>query len=55
VTRIINEATGELIELENPCIRLEGVVCNAWYSDRRLLCPRRITPYFREIWLERTR
>jgi hypothetical protein len=50
VNRIINEATGEMMVLKNPCIILEGVICT---SDYHRLCPRGIYPYWREIWLER--
>jgi hypothetical protein len=53
VTRIINERTGEMQVLANPCIVLDGVVCQARYSACRLFCPRNIYPYWREIWLER--
>jgi len=53
VTRIINERTGEPMQFSNPCIILDKVACHAEYSHRRLLCPRRITPYWREIWLTR--
>ena len=53
VTRIIDEMTGRMETLGNPCIVLEGVVCRARYSDCRLFCPRSIYPYWREVWLER--
>jgi hypothetical protein len=53
VTQIINESTGEMMTFTNPCIVLEGVDCLGEYADRRLLCPRRITTYWREIWLTR--
>jgi len=53
VTRIINEETGKMMEMKNPCIILENVVCQARYSSCRLFCPRGIYPYWREIWLER--
>lgn len=53
VTQIINESTGEMMHFKNPCIVLEGVDCLGEYADRRLLCPRRITTYWREIWLTR--
>lgn len=53
VAKIINEKTGEMMHMKNPCIMLQGVVCQAEYSDRRLLCPRAIPSYWREIWLER--
>ena len=52
-TRIVNEKTGEIQELKNPCIILDGVVCQSRYSECRLFCPRSIYSYWREIWLER--
>ncbi len=39
-----------MLDMKNPCIVLEDVVCEGAYSHS---CPRAITPYFREIWLER--
>jgi hypothetical protein len=53
ITRIINEKTGKMLILNNDCIMLEKVVCNACYSKFRRFCPRSIYPYWREIWLER--
>jgi hypothetical protein len=53
VTRIVNEKNGELIEMKNPCIILEGVTCKALYTKRLLFCPRATYPYWREIWLDR--
>ncbi len=53
VTRIIDEKTGRMIPMKNPCITLQGAVCRAEYSDCRLLCPRQIPSFWREIWLER--
>jgi hypothetical protein len=53
VTRIIDEKTGKIQEFKNPCIILDGVVCEARYSECRLFCPRSIYSYWREIWLER--
>ncbi len=53
IERILNEETGEMMELANDCLILEGVVCTGRYTPQRLLCPRRIFPYWREIWLER--
>jgi hypothetical protein len=53
VTQIINEKTGEMMHFRNPCIVLDNVNCVGEYSDRRLLCPRRITAYWREVWLSR--
>lgn len=50
VHKIIDEKTGKLITMKNPCIVLEGVVCR---SDFHRLCPRAIYPYWRESWLRR--
>jgi hypothetical protein len=50
VDRIINERTGEMLEMRNPCIVLEGVFCEGVYNGS---CPRAIPPYWREVWLER--
>jgi hypothetical protein len=53
VTKIIDEPTGKMLHMKQPCIMLEGVVCNAEYASCRLNCPRAISSYWREIWLER--
>ena len=53
VTRIIEEHTGRMIQMKEPCIMLEGVLCRAESARCRLNCPRAIPPYWREIWLER--
>ena len=53
VTKIVNENTGQMQVMKTPCIILEGVVCQARYSECRLFCPRSIYAYWREIWLER--
>jgi hypothetical protein len=53
VTRIINERTGKMMLMKNPCIILDNVVCQGRYSECRMFCPRAIYPYWREIWLER--
>ena len=42
-----------MIKLSRDCIILEGTVCQARYSDKRLFCPRSLYPFWREIWLER--
>jgi hypothetical protein len=54
VERIINEKTGKMSTLPGGCVMLEGVICKAIYSDRRIACPRSIYSYWREIWLKRT-
>jgi hypothetical protein len=53
VTRIIEERTGKMLRMGEPCIMLDGVVCNAEYARNRLNCPRAIPSFWREIWLER--
>jgi hypothetical protein len=52
VRKLINEKTGQLVELKNSCLVLEGAGCHGRYS-RPLNCPRACPPYWREIWLER--
>ncbi len=53
VTKIIDEKTSKMVEMKTPCIVLESVVCQARYSPCRMLCPKEMYPYWREIWLER--
>jgi hypothetical protein len=53
VTKIIDEMTGEMRYMKQPCITLEGVVCQSEYARCRLNCPRAIPSYWRELWLER--
>jgi hypothetical protein len=50
VSKIINEKTGELMDLPGDCIVLENVTCTAEYHR---LCRRSIYPYWRELWLTR--
>jgi hypothetical protein len=53
VDSIINEKTGEMIKLPNPCIILDGVTCTGNYSSQRMFSRRKEYPFWREIWLER--
>ncbi|MBV9544698.1 MAG: hypothetical protein JOY61_10000 [Chloroflexi bacterium] len=53
VSRIIDERSGEMIELKSDCLTLENVVCSGEHSTARWFCPREIYPYWREAWLER--
>lgn len=53
VRQIINERTGKMTAFKTEAVILDGVYCQARYSDRRLFCPRSIYPMWREIWLER--
>ena len=53
VTKILDEVTGAMLNMKQPCIILEGVVCNSEYAQCRLNCPRAIPCFWRELWLER--
>jgi len=53
VERIIDEKSGRLIRMKNPCIVLEGGVCQARFNRGMIFCPRATYAYWREIWLER--
>lgn len=53
VERLIDEKTCKMMEMKSPCIALESVVCQARYSKCRMLCPKQMFPFWREIWLER--
>ncbi len=50
VKRLIDERTGRMLELKNPCILLDGQVCEGVYN---MSCPRGHYTYYREVWLER--
>ena len=53
IERLINEGTGKMMTMKNPCIQLEDVYCRAECADQRLGCPRASNTYWREIWLRR--
>lgn len=53
VERLINEQTGKMLTMKNPCIQLEDVYCRAECTTRRIGCPRASNTYWREIWLRR--
>jgi hypothetical protein len=53
VTKFVNEKTGTMSTMKTPAVILEGVWCQARYSDCRMFCPRSIYSWWREIWLER--
>jgi hypothetical protein len=53
IDTFIDEKTGRIKKLKNRCVSLEGPVCLGKYSECRMLCPRSIIPWWREIWLER--
>lgn len=50
VDRCLDEKTGRMLRMKNPCIILEDVVCAGVYNAN---CPREFVPFWREIWLER--
>ena len=52
VERIINEKTGHMMKLPNPCLILDGVTCSGKLSAGRMFCPRAVYPYWHEIWLK---
>lgn len=51
VHNIIDEKTGRMLHMKQPCIVLEGVWCQM--SEYYRFCPKAIYHYWREIWLER--
>ena len=53
VERFIDEKTGYMTRLKTPAVILDGVVCQARYSNHRMFCPRAILSWWREVWLER--
>jgi hypothetical protein len=53
VERIVDEKTGKLIKLPNPCVILDGASCSGMHSASRMFCPRHLYPFWREIWLKR--
>ena len=54
VERIVNDRTGKIITFTNPCLVLEDVYCTGETTQTRMFCPRAITSYWREAWLERS-
>jgi hypothetical protein len=50
VERCIDEKSGRMLEMKNPCIALDGIICDGVYKSN---CPRAFIPFWREIWLER--
>lgn len=53
VDKIIDERTGKMIPIGGNTVILEDAYCLGRYSDRRMLCPRKIYPFWREAWLTR--
>jgi hypothetical protein len=48
--RCVDERTGRMLTMKNPCIILEDIVCEGAFSAN---CPREFVCWWREIWLER--
>jgi hypothetical protein len=53
VSKFVDEKTGKMMTMKTPAVILEGVFCQARYSSCRMLCPRSIYSWWREIWLEK--
>jgi hypothetical protein len=53
ISTFIDEKTRKLMTVKTRCVSLEGAVCQAKYATCRMLCPRSILPWWREVWLER--
>ena len=53
IERFIDEKTGKLLKLRTPAVILDGASCQSLYSGQRILCPRAVFLWWREIWLER--
>ena len=53
VDRLIDEITGKMVHIKNPCVQLSDVYCRAECTPMRLGCPRASNTYWREIWLRR--
>lgn len=51
VDRLIQERTGKILRIANPCILLEGVTATGEY---KAFCPENEYIFWREIWLERS-
>jgi hypothetical protein len=53
VNKILDERTGKMLMLKDHNVILDGAICQARYSDRRMICPRAIFSIWRETWLTR--
>jgi hypothetical protein len=53
VEKIINERTGNMITMKNPCVILDGITCSGNFLHGRMFSRRHDYMYFREIWLRR--
>jgi hypothetical protein len=48
--RCVDERTGRMLVMKNPCIILEDIVCQGAFNAN---CPRQYVCWWREVWLER--
>ena len=48
--RCVDEKSGRMLVMQNPCIILEDIVCEGAFAAN---CPREFVCWWREIWLER--
>jgi len=53
ISTFIDEKKRTLTTLKTRCVALDGIICAGKYSTCRMLCPRSIIPWWREVWLER--
>lgn len=53
VERLVNEQTGELLQMKQECIALDDVICKGHYTSGAWFCAREHLPLWREDWLER--
>jgi hypothetical protein len=53
IERFVDEKTGRMRKMKTPAVILDGVYCQSLYSGQRILCPRAVFLWWREIWLER--
>jgi hypothetical protein len=48
IHKIIDERTGQIVQLASGCLILEGAICR---GDLHRFCPRMAHLYWRDIWL----
>jgi hypothetical protein len=53
VNSFVDEKSGKLRKMKTPAVILDNVWCQSRYAECRLLCPRSIYPWWREVWLRR--
>jgi hypothetical protein len=53
IERFVDEKTGKMRKMRTPAVILDGAYCQSLYSGQRVLCPRAVFLWWREIWLER--